>query len=243
VLGSIAGLFALPFMRPRVPLAVARVNPVHCNGCRRCEDDCPYGAIAMVPHPSGRRGVQLARVDADLCASCGICVGSCPSSTPFRSTERLETGIDMPQWPIDALRRRLGKQLAAAHGAPCFVVFGCDHGARIEALASGDTLTFSLACAGMLPPSFVEYALRAGADGVVVATCREGGCEFRLGGRWTAQRLGGEREPHLRHAVPADRWTLVGADAGEEQAVRAALYRLRRLARHDTPPQRQEAIA
>lgn len=243
VLGSIAGLFALPFMRPRVPLAVARVNPLHCNGCRRCEDDCPYGAIAMVPHPSGRRGVQLARVDADLCASCGICVGSCPSSTPFRSTERLETGIDMPQWPIDALRRRLEKQLAAAHGAPCFVVFGCDHGARIEALASGDTLTFSLACAGMLPPSFVEYALRAGADGVVVATCREGGCEFRLGERWTAQRLGGEREPHLRHAVPADRWTLVGADAGEEQAVRAALYRLRRLARPDTPPQRQEAIA
>ena len=57
VLAAIAGLFALPFMRPRVPLAVARVDPAHCNGCRRCEDDCPYGAIAMVPHPNGRRGV------------------------------------------------------------------------------------------------------------------------------------------------------------------------------------------
>src|SRR5512133_481489 len=103
-------------------------------------------------------------------------------------------------------------QLAAARGAPCFVVFGCDHGARIETVASRDTLTFSLACAGMLPPSFVEYALRGGADGVVVATCREGGCEFRLGERWTAQRLDGEREPHLRRTVPANRWALIAAD-------------------------------
>ncbi|MDP3759414.1 MAG: cytochrome b N-terminal domain-containing protein [Ramlibacter sp.] len=243
VLGSVAGLVALPFLRPRVPRAVARVDSAHCNGCRRCAEDCPYAAIAMVPHPNGRRGVQLARVDADLCASCGICVGSCPSSTPFRSTERLETGIDMPQWPIDALRRRLETQLAAARGAPCFVVFGCDHGARIDTLASRDTLTFSLACTGMLPPSFVEYALRGGADGVVVAACREGGCEFRLGERWTAQRLGGEREPHLRRAVPADRWAFAPANTGDEAAVRAALERLRRFARADSPPRRQGAIA
>ena len=33
----------------------------------------------------------------------------------------------------------------------------------------------------MVPPSFVEYALRAGADGVLVAACREGDCEFRTG--------------------------------------------------------------
>lgn len=31
----------------------------------------------------------------------------------------------------------------------------------------------SLICAGMLPPSFVEYALRGGADGVMVVGCRE----------------------------------------------------------------------
>lgn len=243
VLASIVGLFALPLIRPRASRAVAQVDPAHCNGCRRCADDCPYGAIAMVPHPNGRLGVQLARVDADLCASCGICVGSCPSSTPFRSAERLETAIDMPQWPIDALRRRLEAGLAAARGAPCFVVFGCDHGARIDSLASRDTLAFSLACAGMLPPSFVEYALRGGADGVVVATCREGGCEFRLGERWTVRRLSGEREPHLRRTVPADRWAILGADTGEESAVRAALERLRGLAGADTIAQRQENIA
>lgn len=242
VLGAIGGLFLLPFVRSRVPQAVAQVDPAHCNGCRRCADDCPYGAIAMVPHPSGRRGVELARVDPDLCASCGICVGSCPSSTPFRSTRRLETGIDMPQWPIDALRNRLEARLAAAGGGPRFVVFGCDHGARAGALASRDTLAFSLACVGMLPPSFVEFALRAGADGVVIGTCRDGGCEFRLGERWTAQRLAGEREPRLRRGVPADRLQVVHADAGEEQSLHAAVERLRHVARADAAP-RQEAIA
>ena len=103
------------------------------------------------------------------------------------------------------------------------MVFGCDHGARVQSLAAPDVLPLSLVCTGMLPPSFVEYALRDGADGVLVAGCREGGCEFRLGQRWTAERLQGEREPHLRTTVSPDRWSTVWADAGDEPALRLAL--------------------
>ncbi|HJV63729.1 MAG TPA: cytochrome b N-terminal domain-containing protein, partial [Albitalea sp.] len=194
LLAALGLLFALPFIRAPQPVPVARVDPDHCNGCRRCFDDCPYAAITMVPHPNGRRGVQLAQVRDELCASCGICVGACPSSTPFRSGEALRTGIDMPQWPIDALRSRLVQGLSAMRGARRFVVFGCDRGARVEAIHAPDVLAMSLACTGMLAPSFVEYALRGGADGVLVAGCREGGCEFRFGQRWSADRLAGTRE-------------------------------------------------
>lgn len=229
VLVGIAGLFALPFIRPGAAQPVARVDPAHCNGCRRCFEDCPYGAIAMVPHPNGRAGVQLAQVAAGQCASCGICVGSCPSSTPFRSTEKLLTGIDMPQWPIDALRRRLSAGLAGMDSERRFVVFGCDHGAGVGKLAAPDVLPFSLACAGMLPPSFVQYALRGGADGVLVTACREGGCEFRLGQRWIDQRLRGEREPHLRGNVTPRSWNTVWADAGEEATLRSRLDEMRRM--------------
>ena len=59
---------------------------------------------------------QLAQVDADLCASCGICVGSCPSSTPFRSAAELVTGIDMPQMPLNGLRRAAGAPARRAAG-------------------------------------------------------------------------------------------------------------------------------
>lgn len=227
---AFAALVALPLLPVRKP-PVAVVDAGNCSGCRRCFDDCPYSAITMVPHTNGRRGVELAVVDADLCASCGICVGACPSSTPFRSTERLVTGIDMPQWPIHDLREQLLQGLAAMPGPRRFVVFGCDHGARAASTAAPDVLHFSLVCAGMLPPSFIEYALRGGADGVLVSGCRAGGCEFRLGQRWTEQRLKGEREPHLRASVPRNRWHVAWADHGDEATLAAALDQLRAQAR------------
>jgi coenzyme F420-reducing hydrogenase delta subunit len=182
----------------------------------------------MVPHPM--RGVrQLAQVDADLCASCGICVGACPSSSPFRSAAELVTGIDMPSAPIGTLRRRLGKGLAALGNQPCkIVVFGCDGGVDVRQLAGPDVAAFSLVCAGQLPPSFVEYALRDGAAGVLVTACAEGSCEYRLGQRWTAERLQGTREPSLRASVPHERLALAWAGAGDEPAVRRALQSLRR---------------
>jgi coenzyme F420-reducing hydrogenase delta subunit len=138
----------------------------------------------------------------------------------------------MPQWPVDALRRRLVQGLSALRGERRYVVFGCDKGARVTALAAPDVLPFSLACTGMLPPSFVEYALRSGADGVLVTGCREGGCEFRLGQRWTAERLRGQREPHLRAAVAAERWHMAWADAGDEAGLRSALRQLRLQTAH-----------
>lgn len=229
-------LFGLPFLPPlpgtarRAPAAL--VDAANCNGCRRCLADCPYAAITMVPHPNGRPGRSLAVVDADLCASCGICAGACPSSTPFRSMQQLVTGIDMPQLPVDGLRQRLRDVLAGAQEPHPLVVFGCGHGARAEVSGARAGVrgvhVIELLCTGQLPPSFVEYALRDGAAGVVVAACREGGCEYRFGERWTRERLAGTREPHLRtSSVPAERLELVFAGPGDEALLAQALQRLR----------------
>ena len=181
----------------------------------------------MAPHPFKRVGRQIAVVDPDLCAACGICAGSCPSSTPFRRGEALVTGIDMPQSPVDALRRQLHDGLAAMRAERPLAVFACREAADAGALQAPDTLVLPLICAGQLPPSFVEYALRDGAAGVVIASCREGGCTFRLGVRWTAQRLAGTREPHLRAEVPRERVELVQADPGEEAVLARAVQGMR----------------
>ncbi|HET7793524.1 MAG TPA: hydrogenase iron-sulfur subunit, partial [Rhizobacter sp.] len=77
---------------------------------------------------------------------------------------------------------------------------------------------------------FVEYALRDGAAGVLVSGCREGGCEFRLGQRWTEERLNGSREPHLRASVPREQIATAWADAGDEASLRTALEQLRHRA-------------
>ncbi len=160
---SLLFLLALPFLPQPAQAPVAVVDPANCNGCRRCFDDCPYAAVTMVPHPI-RSLRQMAQVNSDLCASCGICVGACPSSTPFRSAAELVTGIDMPASPIGALRQRLTQGLGAMGQTPGkIVVFGCQHGAKVGRLAGPDVLALDLVCAAQLPPSFVEYALRDGA--------------------------------------------------------------------------------
>ena len=73
------GLAWLPrFERRKVPAAV--VSEIACTGCGLCYNDCPYGAIAMMPHrdPLKRsRGREIAKILLRSCNSCGICVGSC----------------------------------------------------------------------------------------------------------------------------------------------------------------------
>lgn len=219
-------LLALPFMPQRRQGPIAVVDPANCNGCTRCQVDCPYAAVTMAPHPT-RNGYRIAIVDPALCASCGICAGSCPSSTPFRSQQTLVTGIDMPQLPLDALRAELEAKLAALTGKTRVIVFGCTHGAPTESLNASDTAVMTLICAGMLPPSFVEYALRTGADGVMIASCRHGGCEYRLGERWTIERLTRQREPQLRGKVPAERLAAVFVSANDGKALADAVSEFR----------------
>ena len=234
LVGVLFFLLLLPFLPQTRVTPVAKVDPDNCNGCRRCFDDCPYAAVTMVPHPNRRLARQMAQVDADLCASCGICVGACPSSTPFRSVAELVTGIDLPHSPISRLRQQLQTALASLDSDRKIVVFGCAHGASVDALRDRGVAVFSLVCTGMLPPSFVEYALHDGASGVLVSGCRAGGCEFRLGQKWTEERLLGVREPSLRAAVPRDCIQMVWADAGDEAVLQLALSTLRqRLAAFD----------
>lgn len=218
-------LFLLPLLPSSMRAPTAVVDPANCTGCDRCLADCPYAAISMTAHPT-RSGYHLAVVDADLCAACGLCAGSCPSSTPFRRQETLNTGIDMPQLSVDALRAQLESELIrlrqAAYGTRV-VVFSCQHAADAQALTADDTAVIPLLCVGQLPPAFVEYALRSGADGVLLGACRDGGCEFRLGERWSAERLTGERPPSLRSRVPVTRWRAVPAGMHDQSRLINAL--------------------
>ena len=62
----------------------------------------------------------------------------------------------------------------------------------------------ALRCLAMLPPAFVEYALRNGAASVKAVGC-EGECAYRLGMELSAERFAGRREPHLRATVRLER--------------------------------------
>lgn len=226
----IAVLFAVLFavaLRPvGIAPPVAVVDPDNCNGCRRCVADCPYSAITLEDHPNGKPGQQIAVVSAERCASCGICAGACPSATPFRSVLELVNGIDMPQQSVDSLRRTLLDTLATAE-SPQIIAFGCKHGLDVEHLGEPDVTGYNLLCTGLLPPSFIEYALRSGAAGVIISGCAEGACEFRLGNTLTAQRLRGEREPRLRRNVSSKDYRVVFAGERDRSMLTKAINELR----------------
>ncbi|HWC45120.1 MAG TPA: hydrogenase iron-sulfur subunit, partial [Casimicrobiaceae bacterium] len=180
--------------------------------------------------------------DPQLCAACGICAGACPSSTPFRSTQILRSGIDLPQHSIGAVRDELDVALASLRGTPALVVFGCDCSSSVGAVQGADTATMSLPCTGMLPPSFVEYALRAGADGVLVTGCREGDCAYRLGDRWTVERFAGRRAPHLRENVARERVRIAWSGRFDAPALRASIGRFREDLRTLSPDRARDSI-
>ena len=72
----------------------------------------------------------------------------------------------------------------------------------------------------------IGYALRAGARGVVICVCEEGDCAYRLGDRWTVQRILAEREPKLRRSVPRERLRVVAAGRGQESRLRTSVKQL-----------------
>lgn len=200
----VAGLSLLLGVLPWLPsrsrqIPIAEVELKDCSGCRLCVADCPYEAVVMRPRSDGMHFLEEAVVVPDRCVSCGICAGACPSSNPFRSDEDYISGIEMPSLPMSSLRATMVNDIARLSGEVRIMVFGCDNAANIGELRSENVAVLSLPCIAMLPPSFVEYALREHqVDGVLITGCREGDCYHRLGVLWTAERLAAEREPRLR---------------------------------------------
>jgi len=216
-------LAAMPWMPPMKRMPVAKVFLDHCNGCARCAADCPFNAITMELRTDGRPFAREAVVDPQLCVSCGICMGTCPSSTPFPRIGDLITGIELPHFTLLELRTKVEKNSRALPAPSRVIVFGCDHAADVAALRSKQIAAISLPCIGMLPPSLIDYCLsRDLFDGVFLAGCRENECYHRLGAIWMKQRIAGKRDPYLRARVPRERldefW---GAATDNSRLVRA----------------------
>jgi coenzyme F420-reducing hydrogenase delta subunit/Pyruvate/2-oxoacid:ferredoxin oxidoreductase delta subunit len=209
---SLAGgtvLVLVPWLtRPRseaLPLASV-VNERFCTGCLQCAEDCPYDAISMIPRPDGRAGL-VASVDPALCVSCGICAGSC---APMGVGPPGRTGRDQ----LEKVKRFIGSGRLVAGDV---VVVGCDRSGGV--LTQGAPI-FPVQCAGSTHTSVIEYLVRSGASGVVVASCPPRDCWNREGVKWLEARVYHDREAELKPRVDKKRVRI--AYAGEGEAGRIA---------------------
>ena len=225
----------LPWIPPLKPAPAAVVSLENCNGCARCFDDCPYGAIRMAPRSDGKNYDAQADVDPDQCMSCGLCVGSCPTATPFRRAGPIVPGIELPGYPVAAMRE---STIAAASGfvrGRRILVYACSH-SRAEMLQNDNVRVITLPCVPALPPAFIDFALsRNLADGVAISGCADGDCYFRLGGAWMQQRIDGKRDPFLRKRVDRERlrfWQYRAGDPARQSALDDFAQALRRMPRN-----------
>ncbi len=234
---AILFLLLLPWLPPRPrPEPAAVVNLDYCSGCGLCADDCPYEAIRMRDRSDAHPYfLQEASVIAGNCVHCGICTGACPSSNPFRHATALpfsranvlKSGIEMPQWNVDFVRRQVERAMSDSGATGKVLLVGCEHGVDIRAHAMDTVTPMTVPCIGMLPPAFIEHALRKGAAGVLLNGCRQGDCYHRLGGSWLRGRLNNERRPFLRHSVDRSRVGLCWAAPPDWRELQRAIDALR----------------
>jgi len=216
LLVSVSGLLLVaPWLPPARKAQPARVDLDNCNGCTRCADDCPFSAIQMMPRSDGKSYEQEAVVDPELCVSCGICVGACPTATPFRSRSDLLPGIDLPRLSMAGLRERL-----LAHGPQehDVLAFACRGSKALAQLTKTGEQVVEVECMGQLPPAFIDFVLsRKVARGVFLGGCGAGGCHYRYGADWTEQRVSRLRDPQLRKRVDDSRVLVAWRDTAEHQ--------------------------
>ena len=133
----------------------------------------------------------------------------------------------MPQLTADQLRSMTKSKIAEMSGETNILIFGCDHGLDVNRLDSEDTKGLRLICSGMLPPTLVEYALKQGADGVMVTGCRHNDCYFRFGNQWTKMRFDGGRKPALRGRADRDRIRVHGGAQTDKNEIEKDLKSFR----------------
>jgi coenzyme F420-reducing hydrogenase delta subunit/Pyruvate/2-oxoacid:ferredoxin oxidoreductase delta subunit len=242
--GVAAVLLLVPLaQRPRAGArpAPSVVNERVCTGCEQCYLDCPYDAIRMVDRDGGRTGV-VARVDPDLCASCGICAGSCapmgigpPGRTGRDQLTELRTLLAVEGAPAspEPVPGGAAPSEPAPAAPPALVVVACDRGPRPGWVVRGapGIRVHPVACAGSLHTSVIEGFLRGGASGVLVAACPPRDCWNREGARWLEARMFHDREAELQERVDRRRVGLVLAGPAEARKVRDALGALARRVR------------
>ncbi|MBU2512938.1 hydrogenase iron-sulfur subunit [bacterium] len=176
------------------------VNFQRCTDCKRCTEECPFGAIE-----ENEKGTPLPK--SSRCRACGICMGACP-----------ERVISFDDYSIPMVSEMI-KAISVPEEEdekPRILAFICEN----DALPVLDQMALNrvrmnpyiryipLRCLGGNNLVFVSDALSAGIDGILYLGCKHGDdyqCHFIKGSELCNERLGKVQETIGRLSLESER--------------------------------------
>lgn len=159
-------------------------NLSRCTQCKRCTEECPFGAIN-----EDARSNPLPQITR--CRRCGTCLGACP--------ERIVSFKDYSVSLISSMIKAV--EVPEEDGAKLRVlIFACENDAYPALdLAGAGRMRYNpwvriipLRCLGSLNPVWIADALARGIDGVLLLGCRQGEdyqCHFINGSELARTRI------------------------------------------------------
>ena len=211
--------FSIPFWwKPpaKIQPPTSIVDEDTCTGCTQCARDCPYEAITMVPHTSGKQ--LFAKVSPIHCVSCGICSASCDVMAIGPEGRNASDQIAAVQSFIDRLPEDADQDAV--------VLVACRHNEsapeKMQAFAGQDSSLayFDLNCCATMHSDTVELLLSR-FQGIFLSGCAARNCMNRDGLDLLKGRLYEKRVPFVAKHIDRNRFKIAPHSEFEHKQLEA----------------------
>jgi len=189
-----------------------------CTQCKRCTEECPFGAIN-----EDEKGTP--EYNVTRCRRCGICLGACP--------ERI---INFPDFGVPAVAEMVKAVEVPDEWdeKPRVLVLACENDALPALEAAGDkgiqysafVRVIPVRCLGSINVIWIKEAISNGFDGVLMFGCKYGDdyqCHFIKGSELMNTRGGNVKETLESMSMENERVQLHQVEITDTEAVTGAI--------------------